>query len=261
MVLLIVEALLFGIALACFVAALFVDRSGIRARDYLTFESRAVLSQRLTLAGFVFGIVEVLVGTPPVGAVLAVIAIAWTLWWLPSSHRRFDVGVESVFHAPPESVAAVMFDVSEQPRWMDSIVRTKLITPGLLRKGSVIMQTLRVSGHELNARLVVKELVPFERLLVAVDVRHAVLFDLFEVLPHPQGALVRYSGRHEMSRVNAILTGWRLPDLRRRFAERRRANLERLRALVHPAPLARRAQKEEPADHSAGPSLDVGRVR
>jgi hypothetical protein len=129
MVLLIVEALLFGIALACFVAALLVDRSGIRARDYLTFESRAVLSQRLTLAGFVSGIVEVLVGTPPVGAVLAVIAIAWTLWWLPPSHRRFDVGVESVFDAPPESVAAIMFDVSEQPRWMDSIVRTKLSTP------------------------------------------------------------------------------------------------------------------------------------
>lgn len=241
MVLLIVEAVLFAIALACFVAALFVDRSGIRGGDYLTFESRAVLSQRLTLAGFAFGIAEVLVGTPLIGAVLAVVGLAWVAWWLPSSHRRFDVGVESIFDVPPETVAAVMFDVSEQPRWMDSIVRTKLVTPGLLRKGSVILQTLRVSGHELTARLTVNELVPFERLLVSVDVRHAVLFDLFEVLPHPKGALVRYSGRHEMSRVNAVLTGWRLPGLRKRFAERRSANLERLRGLIRHAPLARRA--------------------
>jgi hypothetical protein len=52
---------------------------------------------------------------------------------------------------------------------------------------------------------------------------------------------VTYSGRHQLSRLNAVLTGWRLPSLRKRFAERRTANLERLRTIVHPAPLARRA--------------------
>src|SRR5207249_2209066 len=82
-----------------------------------------------------------LVGTPLLGAVLAIIAILWTLWWLPAEHRRFDVAVQSIFDARPEAVAAVMFDISEQPRWMDSIVRTVLETPGLLRKGSVIRQT------------------------------------------------------------------------------------------------------------------------
>jgi hypothetical protein len=41
--------------------------------------------------------------------------------------------------------------------------------------------------------------------------------------------------------LNAVLTGWRLPSLRRRFAERRAANLERLRTIVRPAPLARQA--------------------
>jgi hypothetical protein len=124
---------------------------------------------------------------------------------------------------------------------MDSIVRTVLETPGLLRKGSVIRQTLRVSGQDLVAKLVVVELVPYERLLLQVLVRHAELFDLFEVQPHNGGSIVTYSGRHQLSRLNAILTGWRLPSLRKRFAERRTANLERLRTIVHPAPIARRA--------------------
>jgi hypothetical protein len=118
---------------------------------------------------------------------------------------------------------------------MDSIIRTVLETPGLLRKGSVIRQTLRVSGQDLVAKLVVVELVPYERLVLQVIVRHAVLFDHFEVQPHPQGALVTYSGRHQLSRLNAVLTGWRLPTLRRT------ANLERLRTIVRPAPIARHA--------------------
>jgi hypothetical protein len=104
-----------------------------------------------------------------------------------------------------------------------------------------LRQTLRVSGQDLVAKLVVIELVPYERLLLQVIVRHAELFDLFEVQPHVRGSLVTYSGRHQLSRLNAILTGWRLPSLRRRFAERRTANLERLRSIVRPAPLARRA--------------------
>ena len=223
------------------IGALLVDRSGVYGRDYLVFEERAVRSQQLTLAAFVLVIVEFLVGTPLLGAVLAIVAILWTLWWLPAEHRRFDVDVQAVFDARPEAVAAVMFDISEQPRWMDSIVSTVLETPGLLRKGSVIRQTLRVSGQELIAKLVVVDLVPYERLLLQVMVRHAELFDLFEVQPRNGGSIVTYSGRHQLSRLNAVLTGWRLPSLRKRFAERRTANLERLRTIVHPAPIARRA--------------------
>ena len=241
MILLLVQTAIFLVVVGLLIGALLVDRSGVYGRDYLVFESRAVRSQQLTLAAFVLVIAEFLVGTPLLGAVLAILATLWTLWWLPAEHRRFDVNVQSVFEAPPEAVAAVMFDISDQPRWMDSIVRTVLETPGLLRKGSIIRQTLRVSGQDLVAKLVVVELVPYERLLLQVIVRHAELFDLFEVQAHPRGSLVTYSGRHQLSRVNAVLTGWRLPSLRKRFAERRTANLERLRAIVHPAPLARRA--------------------
>jgi len=239
--LLLIQTGLFILVVGLLVGALLVDRSGVHGRDYLVFESRAVQSQQLTVAAFVLVIVEFLVGTPLLGAVLAVLAVLWTLWWLPAEHRRFDVAVQSVFDAAPEAVAAVMFDISEQPRWMDSIVRTVLETPGLLRKGSVIRQTLRVSGQDLIAKLVVIELVPYERLVLQVIVKHAELFDLFEVQPHPHGSIVTYSGRHQLSRLNAVLTGWRLPALRRGFAARRTANLERLRAIVHPAPLARQA--------------------
>jgi hypothetical protein len=240
-ILLLIQTALFIVVARLLVGALLIDRSGVHGRDYLVFESRAVLSQRLSLAAFVLVIVEFLIGTPLLGVVLAVIAILWTLWWLPAEHRRFDVAVQSVFEAPPEAVAAAMFDVSEQPRWMDSIVAAALETPGLVRKGSVIRQTLRVAGKDLVAKLVVLELIPYERMLLQVIVRHAELFDLFEVHPHERGSIVTYSGRHQLSRLNAVLTGWRLPGLRKRFAERRRANLERLRTIVHPAPLARRA--------------------
>jgi hypothetical protein len=236
---LLIQTALFSVVVALLIGALVIDRSGVRGRDYLVFESRAVLSQRLTLAAFVLVIVAFLIGSTLIGAVLAIVAVLWTLWWLPVGHRRFDVEVRSVFDAPPEAVAAVMFDISEQPRWMDSIVRTVLETPGFPRKGSVIRQTLRVSGHELVATLVVVELVPYERLRLQAVARHAELFDLFEVQPHARGSLVTYSGRHRLSRVSAVLTGWRLPSLRERFAERRAANLERLRTLVRPAPLAR----------------------
>ena len=238
---LLVQSALFLAVVALLIGALLVDRSGVHGRDYLVFEERAVRSQQLTVAAFVLVILEFLIGTPLLGAVLAILATLWTLWWLPAEHRRFDVAVQSVFAARPEAVAAVMFDISEQPRWMDSIVRTALETPGLLRKGSVIRQTLRVSGQDLVAKLVVVELIPYERLLLQVLVRHAELFDLFEVQPHVGGAIVTYSGRHQLSRLNAVLTGWRLPSLRKRFAERRTANLERLRTIVHPAPIARRA--------------------
>ena len=241
MILLLVQTALFLAVVALLIGALVVDRSGVHGRDYLVFEERAVRSQQLTLAAFVLVIVEFLVGTPILGAVLAILAVLWALWWLPADHRRFDVNVESVFDARPEAVAAVMFDISEQPRWMDSIVKTVLETPGLLRKGSVIRQTLRVSGQDLIAKLVVIEHIPYERLLLQVIVRHAELFDLFEVQPHPKGSVVTYSGRHQLSRLNAVLTGWRLPALRRSFAARRAANLERLRAIVHPTPIARRA--------------------
>jgi polyketide cyclase/dehydrase/lipid transport protein len=240
-VLLLIQSALFLVVVGLLVGALVVDRLGVHGRDYLVFEQRSFLSQQLTLAAFVLVIVEFLVGTPLLGAVLAIVAILWTLWWLPAEHRRFDVNVQSIFDARPEAVAAVMFDISEQPRWMDSIVATVLETPGLLRKGSIIRQTLRVSGQDLIAKLVVVELVPYERLLLQAVVRHAELFDLFEVQPHDGGSIVTYSGLHQLSRLNAVLTGWRLPSLRKHFAERRTSNLERLRTIVHPAPLARRA--------------------
>lgn len=241
MALFLIQTVLFLLAAGLLVAGLFVDRSAVHGRDYLVFESRAVRSQQLTAAAFVLVIVEFLIGTPLVGVILAVLATVWTLWWLPADRRRFDVKVQSVFDARPEAVAAVMFDVSQQPRWMDSIVAARLETPGLLRIGSVIWQTLRVSGQDLVAKLVVVELLPYERLVLQVAVRHAELFDSFEVQPHERGSIVTYSGRHQMSRLNAVLTGWRLGALRKRFADRRTANLERLRTIVRPAPLARQA--------------------
>jgi hypothetical protein len=245
--LVLLQNVLLLVVIGLIAAAFLIDRSGLRGRDYLRFESRAVLSQRLILAALALMIVVVLIGIPLVGAVLLLIAIVWTLWWLPASHRHFDLGVEAVFEAPPEAVAAVMFDISQQPRWMDSVVAAVLETPGLLRAGSVIRQTIRLSGHDLTARLAVTAFVPYERLELTVQVRHGRPSDLFAVAPHDRGSLVRSSGRHDLSRVNAILSGWRLPTLRKGFTERRAANLERLRALVMSRPLERNSPRDVPA--------------
>ena len=105
------------------VSATIIDLIAVRSRDFLLFESRAVLSQRLQLAALVLILANFLIGIPIVGLALLVIAVAWTLWWVPASHRLLAVGAQSVFRAPPSSVAAVMFDVSQQPRWIDRLSR------------------------------------------------------------------------------------------------------------------------------------------
>ncbi|HEY7623473.1 MAG TPA: SRPBCC family protein [Candidatus Limnocylindria bacterium] len=242
MISLLIQLVLFVVTLALLLAALTVSRSAVDAADYQTFEARSAVSLQLLFAGNVLVIVEFLIGIPLLGAVLAVAAILWSVSWLPKSRRQFDVVVTSAFDASAEAVAAVMFDVSQQPRWQESIVATSLETPGLLRVGSVIRQTVRIQGHDIVARLVVAELVPYERLVLRLafpDGRE--LRDEMEVQPQGTGAVAKYAGHHELSRLNAILTGWRLPAVRERFAKRRLSNLERLRDLVHPAPLARRA--------------------
>ena len=242
MIPLLIQLVLFAITVTLLAAALILAGSSTRAGTYQAFEERAAVANRLALAAYILVIVEFLIGIPLLGAVLAIAAILWTIWWIPRSRRQFEVSVTSTFDARPEAVAAVMFDVSQQPRWLDSIVAASLETPGLLRKGSVVRQIVRISGDDVVARLVVTDLAPYERLVFEASLNDGRrLRDEMEIQPQAGGSLVRYAGQHEMSLTNAVLTGWRLPAMRKRFTERRLANLERLRALVHPAPLARRA--------------------
>src|SRR5207247_4807734 len=115
-----------------------IDQIPFRARDFLLFESRAVLSQRLQLAALVLILANFLIGIPIVGLALLVIAVAWTLWWVPASHRLLAVGAQSVFRVPPSSVAAVMFDVSQQPRSIESLGAAALEAPGPRRTGRLL---------------------------------------------------------------------------------------------------------------------------
>ena len=235
------------------VCATIIDLIAVRSRDFLLFESRAVLSQRLQLAALVSILASFLIGIPIVGLALLAIAVAWTLWWVPASHRVLAVGAQAVFRVPPSSVAAVMFDVSEQPRWIESLVAAALETPGLLRTGSMIRQTVLIDGHELVARTRVAELDPGRRLVTTLVVRHAQPADVIDLQPHESGTMVRYSGGHRLSLAGAVLGGWRLPWLRRRINARRSRNLERLRPLVEGLPHGRLAtEKNSPRDVPAG---------
>lgn len=239
--LLLFEGVLFLVGIGLMIVGVVIDSRAVRSRDYLRFEERAVHAQRLTLASFAVLLVLVLIRYPLLGAALLVPVAAWMLWWLPASHRQIRVGAESVFDVAPEAVAAVMFDISQQPRWMSSVVSAGVETPGMLRKGSVVRQSIMLGGHELVARLLVTEFVPYERLVMTLQVRYGHSFDDFEVVPQGRGALVKYYAGHRLSRVNAILSGWRYPLLRGRFTRMRVENLERLRQLVTPVAIARQA--------------------
>jgi hypothetical protein len=180
-------------------------------------------------------VLDLFLEAPVIGGPFAVLVGTWLVWCLQPSQRRVDVSAEAMFRSPPEAVASVMFDVSQQPRWMESIKAASLVTPGLLRVGSVIRQTAIVAGTDLAATLRVNELVPYQRLALALEGSPSDTIDVLEVAAQDGGSLVTFRGTHRISFAVAVLTGWRTPSLRRTFAKNRAASLERLRALVERA--------------------------
>ena len=229
-------ALLLAIG-ALLVAAHASERAAFGTRDYAAFDRRAALSHRFAFSAVVLFPLYTLVASPGVGLVLSALLALWCLAWAPVSRRRMVVEASATFAAPPETVASVMFDITGQPRWIDGIVSNVVETPGLVRVGTVIKQTIRIRGHDLVARCVVTELVPYERLVYAVMIEGAPT-DVFEVKPEGRGAIARYAGSSTISWIAAILGGWRRAALQRQFTANRAAHLERLRALVERPALA-----------------------
>ena len=225
------------IGIVLIIAGLIVYATGLRSTEFVVFDSRTTVARRLMASAFIPLALE-LVGTGTLMGIAAVVlAVLWSISWLPERRRRFAATAETIFRSPPESVAAVMFDVSAQPRWMESIREAVLETPGLLRVGSVIRQRIEVQGRSMMARLRVDELEPYQKLVLALEVKLAAV-DVLEVTPQGAGSRVRYGGSHELPVLLAILGGWRLGSLRRRFERQRAASLERLRELVEPRPRA-----------------------
>lgn len=223
---------LFGLAVGFLFAAALLESSGLRARDIVVLESRARLARICVAASVICLILVVLIGSPLIGGALAVVTVAWVLWWVPRSHRLLPVGAQAVIAAPPDSVAAVMFDVSAQPRWIESVLSCVNETPGLLRVGSVLRQVVRVRGRDLEARLRVAGYEPGRRLVLDLLVRDGLIAETYEIAPHERGSLVTTAGTHELSIGAAAVSGWRIAGLKRSFNARRAANLERLRLLV-----------------------------
>jgi len=233
-----IDSLLSLIGIVLIIVGLIVYATGLRSSEFAVFDSRTIVARRLMASAFIPLALE-LVGTGTlVGIGLVVLAVLWSISWLPERRRRFAVTAEAIFRSPPESVAAVMFDVSAQPRWMESIREAVLETPGLLRVGSIIRQRTEVQGRIMLARLHVDELEPYHRLVLALEVQNRSAVDVLEVTPLGAGSRVRYGGSHELPLLLAILGGWRLGSLRRRFERQRAAGLERLRELVEPRPRA-----------------------
>jgi polyketide cyclase/dehydrase/lipid transport protein len=223
---------LLGIVLI--ISGLIVYATGLRSSEFVIFDSRTAMARRVMAAAFIPLALELLGTGSLVGIAIVALAVLWSISWLPERRRRFAVGAEAVFRSPPESVAAVMFDVSAQPKWMEAIREAVLESPGLLRVGSVIRQRSEVQGRSMVARLRVDELEPYHKLVLVLQVEGPPAVDILEVTPLGAGSRVRYGGSHELPLLLAILGGWRLGSLRRRFERQRTAGLERLRELVEP---------------------------
>lgn len=226
----------FGVVLI--ISGLIVYATGLRSSEFVVFNSHTTVARRLMAAAFIPVALE-LVGTGTlIGIALVALSLLWSISWLPERRRRLMVAAEAVFRSPPEAVAAVMFDVSAQPKWMESIREAVLESPGLLRVGSIIRQRTEVQGRSMVARLRVDELEPYRKLVLALQVEMPPVVDTLEVAPLGAGSRVRFGGSHLLPLLVAILVGWRLGSLRRRFERQRAASLERLRDVVEPHPRA-----------------------
>jgi hypothetical protein len=216
------------------ISGLIVYTTGLRSSEFAVFDSRTAVARRLMAAAFIPLALE-LIGTGTlIGIAIVALAVLWSISWLPERRRRFAVAAEAVFRSPPDSVAAVMFDVSAQPKWMEAIREAVLESPGLLRVGSVIRQRTEVRGRSMVARLRVEEFEPYRRLVLVLQVDQPAAVDILEVAPAGAGSRVRFGGSHLLPPLIAMLAGWRLGSVRRRFERQRAASLERLRDLVEP---------------------------
>jgi polyketide cyclase/dehydrase/lipid transport protein len=236
----IVDTVLFTIGLIAVLAGLLVFASASRTSDFALFESRSAIARRLIATAFIPLALELLGTGSVIGVALVVLAVLWAVSWIPARRRRFEYGAQTVFRSPPEAVAAVMFDVSAQPKWMESVREAVLETPGFLRVGSVIRQRVEIQGRQLVAHVRVTELDPYHKVTLALETASTPAIDVLEVTPQGAGSRVRFGGSQQLPTIIAILGAWRLGSLRRRFETQRAVSLERLRTLVEPYP-ARRA--------------------
>ena len=221
-----------AVGIALVIAGLIVFASGSRTTDMRVYEARATIARRLIGAAFVPLALEMIGTGSPVAIALVALGSLWAISWLPLRRRRVAVAVERSFRVPAESLAAVMFDVSTQSRWMHAVIESVNETPGLLRVGSVVRQRIAFGDRSMVVRRRVTLLEPYRRLELALDSSGGASRDLLEVTPQGDGSRARLSGTEELSLIGAVTNGWRLGSLRHTFEEQRAASLERLRRLV-----------------------------
>lgn len=108
--------------------------------------------------------------------------------------KQLDVSVERVIPAPPEQVAAVMFDPAQDPTWMKALTTATLLDAPLAI-GSRVERTARFLGRSIGWTTVVKEYAPPGRLVLDITDGPFIGIVTYEIEPSGTGSLVRIRNR------------------------------------------------------------------
>ncbi len=104
--------------------------------------------------------------------------------------KSLDVGAERTVAAPPDRVAAVMFDPHQDPRWMKALTGSELLDAPLAC-GSRVRRTARFLGRSIGWTTTVTEYTPPDRLVLDISDGPFVGVVTYEIEPAGTGSLVR----------------------------------------------------------------------
>ena len=138
-----------------------------------------------------------------------------------------DVTAERTMSAPPERVAAVMFDPANDPAWMKA-VRTAVRQPSDAGSPPQIRRTGRFLGRTIRWTTEVMEHDPPRRLRLRIVDGPFVGDVIYEIEPHASGSTVRIRNVGEAGQFRFLPRALTMAAMRSAL----RADLARLSALV-----------------------------
>lgn len=166
---------------------------------------------------------------PLAGLLSGGLLVAYIVYWIPASHRTFDVQVESTIAASPDAIFTLIGDPAAMVRLHATVDRAFIEDGPPVRRGSRIHARLRASRIEG-----VDEVVEFDPPLRYADRMAGTPYTrvAFTLNPVPEGTHLVCEEHNVLSYPNAILSGYLKSYFARRLRMAREAWFERLQAEV-----------------------------
>lgn len=98
--------------------------------------------------------------------------------------HRFEI------EGSPSEVFAALTDLERIPEWQSSVIAVRMQTPGPVRAGTQVMQTIKMAGRRRQGRLSVAAYTQNELVAFAGDVGVADFYCAFELSPRPAGGTI-----------------------------------------------------------------------